>query len=159
MAKGPTPDCSCVIDTNGLHGLATATANLRARLIAALEDGTIGVPNWAWQEFRKLYKEEADGLDEHIVKRIQFNQRVHVRAAQITEDFGLGFSHGAYDDHVERYTAALAINKNYLVLTSTDNVTVYHNMDCTVQALADWDVKVDDFLARAFYLKKNIQPL
>jgi hypothetical protein len=68
---------------------------------------------------------------------------VHVRAAQITEDFGLGFSHGAYDDHVERYTAALAINKNYLVLTSTDNVTVYHNMDCTVQALADWVAEND----------------
>ena len=49
----------------------------------------------------------------------------------------------SYDDHVERYTAALAINKNYLVLTSTDNVTVYHNMDCTVQALADWVAEND----------------
>jgi hypothetical protein len=112
MAKKAEFDCSCVIDTSGLHALAGASANLKATLIAALSDGTIGVPSWAWTEFKKLYEEEAAELDQHIVKRISFNQRVHVRAAQITEELQLGFSLGAYDEHVERYTAAVALNNN-----------------------------------------------
>jgi hypothetical protein len=76
MAKQPESDCSFVIDTSGLHELATASANLKATLIARLEDGTIGVPSWAWQEFKKLYEEEAAELAEHIVKRIQFSPHV-----------------------------------------------------------------------------------
>ena len=52
MAKKPESDCSCVIDTHGLHELATASGNLKATLIARLEDGTIGVPSWTWQEFK-----------------------------------------------------------------------------------------------------------
>jgi hypothetical protein len=142
MAKKPDSDsdsdCSCVIDTSGLHQLATASGNLKATLIDFLKDGTIGVPSWAWQEFKKLYKEEAAELTEHIVKRIQFSQRVHVRAAQISEALNLGFSRGAYDDYVERYTAAIALNRGYTVLTSSDNVTAYNGMNCTVKDLADW---------------------
>ena len=60
MAKKPQSDCSCVIDTSGLHELATASGNLKATLIARLEDGTIGVPSWAWQEFKDLYEDEAE---------------------------------------------------------------------------------------------------
>ena len=63
---------------------------------------------------------------------------MHVRGPRITEELNLGFSLGAYDDHVERYTAAVALNKNYTVLTSIDNVTAYNGMNCTVKDLADW---------------------
>jgi hypothetical protein len=49
-------DCSCVIDTSGLHELATASANLKATLIARLEDGTIGVPSWACRNSRNCTK-------------------------------------------------------------------------------------------------------
>jgi hypothetical protein len=138
MAKKPESDCSCVIDTSGLHALATASGNLQATLIAGLKNGTIGVPSWVWEEFKKLYEEEAAELVEHIVKRIHFSQHVHVRAARITEALNLGFSIGAYDDHIERYTAAVALNKNYTVLTSSDNITAYNGMNCTVKDLADW---------------------
>ncbi len=138
MAKIPESECSCVIDTSGLHGIATASGNLKATLIARLKDGTIGVPSWAWQEFKKLYEEEATELAEHIVKRIPFSQPVHVRAAQITEEQHLGFSYGAYDSHVERFTAAVALNKGYTVLTSSDNVTAYDDMQCKVRDLAGW---------------------
>ena len=115
-----------------------SSGNLKATLIAGLEDGTIGVPSWAWQEFKKLYEEEAAELAKHVVKRIQFGQAVHVRAARITEELKLGFSGGAYDDHVELYTASVALNKNYTVLTSTDNVSAYNGMNCRVRDLADW---------------------
>ena len=63
---------------------------------------------------------------------------MQVRAARITEELDLGFSRGAYDEHVERYTAAVALNKSYTVLTSSDNVTAYDGMNCTVKELADW---------------------
>lgn len=143
MAKKPESACKCVIDTSGLHALAIASGNLKATLIARLEEGTVGVPSWAWQEFQKLYKEEATLLAEHIVKRIQFSQGVQVRAAQITEKLGLGFSLGAYDGYVERYTAAVAVNKNYTVLTSSDNVTAYQGMDCLVNDLEGWADELD----------------
>jgi hypothetical protein len=127
-----------VIDTNGLHEIATASGNLKATLIARLKDGTVGVPTWAWKEFKKLYPVEATQLADHIVKKIKFSQTVQVRAARITEELDLGFSRGPYDAHVERYTAAIALNKSYTVLTSSDNVTAYDGMNCTVKDLAEW---------------------
>ncbi len=115
MGKKLEPACSCVVDTHGLHEIANTSGNLKTTLVARLHDGAIGVPSWAWQEFKKLYEEEAAELAEHIAKRIQFSQAVHVRAATITEELNLGFSLGAYDAHIERYTAAVALNKNYTV--------------------------------------------
>jgi hypothetical protein len=138
MPDKPASDCGCVIDTNGLHELATASGNLKAALIARLEDGTIGVPSWAWKEFKKVYEEEAIQLTDHIVKRIQFSQAVLVRAARITEELDLGFSRGAYDPHVELYTAAVALNKTFTVLTSSENAAAYDGMNCTVKDLASW---------------------
>lgn len=142
MAKKPESDCSCVIDTNGLHELATASGNLKATLIAHLEDGTIGVPSWAMQEFRELYEDEAKGLAPHVAKRIQLSTHIEVQAARITEELHLGFSRGAYDSHVERHTAAAALNKGYIVLTSADNVDAYDGMQCTVKDLAGWAEEV-----------------
>ena len=143
MAKKPESDCSCVIDTSGLHELATASGNLKAALIARLEDGTIGVPIWAWQEFKDLYEEEAKELAPYIVKRLQLTIPVEVRAARITEELNLGFSRGAYDDHVECHTAAVALNKGYSILTSADNVTAYDGMECVVKDLADWADEIE----------------
>ena len=138
MAKKPGSDCSCVIDTSGLYDLATASGNLKATLIARLQDGTIGVPSWAWQEFKDLYEDEAKALAPHIAKRLQLSTPVEVRAARITEELNLGFSRGVYDSHIERHTAAIALNKGYTVLTSTDNVAAYDGMQCVVKDLADW---------------------
>ena len=139
MAKKPGPACSCVIDTSGLHGIATASANLKGALIARLNDGSIGVPSWAWQELRETYPEDAAVLANHIVKRFQFNAKVYARAAQITEAAGLGLSLGAYDEHVERYTAAAAyIHGGLTVLTSADNLAMYSGLECTVKDLVAW---------------------
>jgi hypothetical protein len=144
MAKEPDSDCSCVVDTFGLLEIATASANLKGAFIARLEDGTIGVPSWAWQEFQRLYEDEAASLSKHIVKRIAFSQHVHVRAAAITEELRLGFSLGAYDDHIELYTASVAINKHYTVLTSANNISAYDGMNCPVKELAVWIEEMGD---------------
>jgi len=101
-------------------------------------DGTIGVPSWAWQEFKDLYEEEAKELAPHIVKRIQLSTHVEVRAARLTEELNLGFSRGAYDNHVELHTASIALNKGHTVLTSANNVIAYDGMNCTVTDLASW---------------------
>jgi hypothetical protein len=143
MAKKPESDCSCVIDTSGLYELATASGNLKATLIARLEDGTIGVPSWAWQEFKELYEDGAKELAPHILKRLQLTTHVEVRAARITEELNLGFSRGAYDNHVERHTAAVALNKGYTVLTSANNVAAYDEMQCAVKDLAGWADEIE----------------
>src|ERR1700693_710194 len=101
MAKETKPDCSCVIDTSGLHAIANASGNLKAALLAKLEDGTIGVPSWTWQEFQTAFDDEAETIAPHITKRLQFSPQINVRAARIAEGLDLGFSRGAYDNHVE----------------------------------------------------------
>lgn len=138
MAEEPEPDCSCVIDTSGLHAIANASANLKAALLAKLEDGTIGVPSWTWQEFQTAYDDEAEAIAPHITKRLQFNQQINVRAARITEQLNLGFSRGAYDNHVELFCASVAQNKGYTVLTSSENLNAYNNFGCDVLDLETW---------------------
>jgi hypothetical protein len=94
MAKEPDSNCSCVIDTDGLHELATTSGNLKARLIARLEDGTIGVPSWAWQEFKELYEEEAKKTRS---SRCEKNTVEHARGSSGRADYGtaeLGFFAG-----------------------------------------------------------------
>lgn len=138
MAKEPKPDCSCVIDTSGLHAIANASDNLKAAFLAKLEDGSIGVPSWVWQEFQTLFEEEATIIASHINKRLQFSPQVNARAALITEGHGLGFSRGAYDNHVELFCASIAINKGYTVLTSTDNLSAYSALNCQVEDIQSW---------------------
>jgi hypothetical protein len=138
MAKEAKPDCSCVIDTSGLHAIANATGNLKAALLAKLEDGTIGVPSWTCQEFQTVFDDEAATIAPHITKRLQFSQQINVRAARIAEGLNLGFSRGAYDNHVELFCASIALNKGYMVLTSHDNLDVYDAMDCEVRDLETW---------------------
>jgi hypothetical protein len=138
MGKEPKPDCSCVIDTSGLHAIANASGNLKATLLAKLEDSTIGVPSWAWQEFQNIYDDEASAIAPHITKRLQFSPQINVRAARIAEEINLGFSRGAYDNHVELFCASIALNKGYTVLTSADNLDAYAAMGCDVQDLETW---------------------
>jgi hypothetical protein len=138
MAKNEDDPCKCVIDTHGLRQIAFASGNLKAQLTAKLSDGTIGVPSWVWQEFLNNYEEKAAELTTSISKRISFNKAVHVTAANITESMGLGFSLGAYDPHVERNCAAVAINKNLVVLTSEANLSAYDDMGCQVADLVAW---------------------
>jgi hypothetical protein len=138
MAKEPKSNCSCVVDTSALHAIANASGNLSPALIAKLENGIIGVPSWAWQEFKKIYEDEAAALSPHINKRLQFNAKINVRAARIAEELNLGFSRGVYDNHVELFTASIAFNESYTVLTSTDNISAYANMGCDVQDLESW---------------------
>ena len=148
MAKEAKPDCSCVIDTSGLHAIANASDNLKAALLAKLADGTIGVPSWAWQEFQTVFEDEAAIIAPHVGKRLQFSQQVNIRVARIAEGhLDLGFSRGAYDGHIELFCAAIAVNKNYTVLTSNENVEIYGTMGCQVQELETWigaDAQSDD---------------
>jgi hypothetical protein len=138
MTKNKGDPCKCVIDTHGLRHIAFASGNLKALFLAKLFDGTIGVPTWAWQEFQNNYEEKAAELETSISKRIRFNPAINVTVASITERMRLGFSLGAYDPHVERNCAAVAINKGLIVLTSETNLLAYSDMGCQVADLDDW---------------------
>jgi hypothetical protein len=148
MAKNKDDPCKCVIDTHGLRQIAFASGNLKTLLTAKLSDGTIGVPSWVWQEFQNNYEEKAAELAASISKRISFNQAVHITAANITERMGLGFSLGAYDPHVERNCAAVAINKSLIVLTSEAHLPAYRDMGCQVADLDAWIAELDAWIKR-----------
>jgi hypothetical protein len=138
MAKKRKSACSCVVDTSGLHLIATASANLKTALLARLADGTIGVPTWAWQELKKVYQEDAEVLAAYVKCRVQFNSKIDARAAQLTEINASGFSLGAYDEHIELYTASAAHVSGYTALTSPENLSVYDHLQCEVRDLITW---------------------
>jgi hypothetical protein len=130
--------CTCVVDTSGLHEIATASSNLKPALLARLADGRIAVPTWAWQEFSDVYPEEAQEISDQISKRLRFNAKIEARAAQLTEINASGLSIGAYDDHVELYTASAAYTNGYTALTSPTNLSAYKNLHCEVRDLISW---------------------
>jgi hypothetical protein len=131
-------ECSCVVDTDGLHGIATASGNLKTILLEHLKNGLIAVPACALKEFEELYSDEAEELKPFIKTRIFLKKAFYVGAARIADNLNSGFPRGAYDDNVELLTASIASTKGYLVLTSPAQVTVYEEMECEVSDLESW---------------------
>jgi hypothetical protein len=72
------------------------------------------------------------------------NKAIYVGAARIADQLNSGFSRGAYDNHIELYTASIASNKGYRVLTASTQVQEYNDMDCEVTDLATWVEELGD---------------
>jgi hypothetical protein len=138
MMTDDGPECPCVIDTSGLHELAMASGNLKTILLDQLKKGIIAVPTCAWQEFEALYEDEALEIAPYVTEKIIMKKAVYVGAARIADKVNSGFSRGAYDNHTELYTASIASNNGYRVLTASAQVQEYHGMDCQVSDLATW---------------------
>jgi hypothetical protein len=136
--------CACVVDTSGLHAIAAASGNLQSILLDKLKSGVIGVPACVWQEFGELYEEEVAILAPHIGNRIIMKKSTYVGAARIAEKLNSGFPRGAYDEYTELYTASIASNSGYRVLTSSDQVGQYARMDCDVVDIETWVDEIED---------------
>jgi hypothetical protein len=137
------PECSCVIDTNGLHELANASANLKTILLNYLKNGVIGVLTCVWQEFNELYDDEAAQLAPYVTVKIKMTKAVYVGAARIADKLNSGFPLGPYDNHSDLYTASIASNKGYRVLTASIQVKEYTEMECSPSDLATWVAEFD----------------
>jgi hypothetical protein len=135
--------CSCVIDTNGLHAIATASANLQPLLIEKLKSGEIGVPARAWQEFSALYEDEADLLKPHVGKKIPMKAAFRLGAARIADKLNSGFSRGTSDGNVELYVAAIAASYECPLITSADQAGEYGRMECVAIDFETWVKKLD----------------
>ena len=135
--------CSCVVDTSGLHAIATASANLQSVLLDKLKSGVIGVPACAWQEFEELYEDEIAILGPYISSKIIMKRSTYVGAARIADKLNSGFPRGAYDGHVELYTASIASNNGCRVLTASDQVNQYAKMDCDVIDIETWVEEIE----------------
>jgi hypothetical protein len=136
-----TAQCSCVVDTDGLHSIAVASGNLKAILLDRLRTGIIAVPAAAWREFEKAYEEEAATLKPFITRRIIMKRAYYIGAARIADKLDSGFPRGPYDDNVELITASVASANGYDILTSTAQLTVYEEMGCEACDLETWIAK------------------
>jgi hypothetical protein len=143
MIEGPAK-CSCVVDTSGLHAIAAATGNLQSILLEKLSSGVIGVPACVWQEFSDLYEEEVAILAPHVGDKIALRKSTYIGAARIAEKLNSGFSRGAYDHYTELYTASIALNNGYRLLTSWDQVDQYVRMACDVVDVKTWVAELED---------------
>lgn len=143
MAKEDSP-CSCVVDTSGLHAIATASGNLQTILLDKLKQGVIGVPACAMQEFQILYEDEVSIIAPHLTNKIIMRKATYSGAARIAEKLNSGFSRGAYDNHTELYTASIALSNGYRVLTSMDQVAEYEKMECNAVDIETWVGQLDE---------------
>jgi hypothetical protein len=130
--------CLCILDTDGLHRIATASGNLKSTLLDHLENGLIGVPSCVWHEFEELYEEEAEALKPFLTTRIIMKRGYYVGAARIADNLNSGFPRGAYDDSVELFTAAIASAKGCRIITSLAQVSVYEAMGCEATDQETW---------------------
>jgi hypothetical protein len=132
------PKCLCVVDTDGLYRIATASENLRPVLIDLLTKGVIGVPTCAWQEFEKLYEDEAAELKEYVAVRINMRPAYYAGAARIADKLNSGFPRGSHDECVELWTGAIATAYDCIILTSAAQVKEYQKMECEASELEEW---------------------
>jgi hypothetical protein len=109
-----------------------------------LKSGAIGVPACAWQEFSELYEEEVAILAPHIGNKIIMKRSTYVGAARIADRLDSGFPRGAYDNNTELYTASIASNGGYRVLTSSDQVSQYAGMECDSVDIETWVEELED---------------
>lgn len=138
------PKCSSVIDTSGLHELAMASGNLKTILLDQLKQGIIAVPTCVWQEFEVLYEDEAANIAPYVTQKIIMKKAIYVGAARIADKLNSGFSRGAYDNHTELYTASIASNNGFCVLTASAQVREYNGMDCEVTDLVTWVEEIEE---------------
>jgi hypothetical protein len=136
--------CTCIVDTDGLHGIAKASGNQKGILLDFLKSGVIGVPVCAWQEFGKLYEDEAASLEPFVTTRIIMKRAYYIAAARSADRLNSGFPRGSYDDNVELITASIALSNGYRILTSSAQTTIYEGMQCDVSDLDEWVEQLGD---------------
>jgi hypothetical protein len=136
--------CSYIIDTGGLHDIATATGNLKTIALNHLKKGDVAVSSWAWQELKEAYPDEAEELSHFITKRVIMKQSISVGAARIAERLNSGFSTSPYDNHTRLFTAAAAASNGYRVITSESDLSAYENMGCDVCDVQTWIDELHD---------------
>jgi hypothetical protein len=130
------PECACVVDCSGLHEIASLKSdNLKSLFLDQQKKGIISC---VWQEFRDLYDDEASALELYVTIKINMKKAYYLGAARIADKLNSGFSRGAYDRLTDLYTASIAWNEEYQLLTSTSQLKYYEGMDCKVSDLVAW---------------------
>jgi rRNA-processing protein FCF1 len=137
------PECSCVIDTEGLRALVTASANLRAILLEQMKIGVIAVPTCVWNEFKDLYEEDAADIAPNVTNKINLNIAYRSGAARLADKMNSGLPRGPYDEQTDLYTASIASIEGYVVLTSSAHISEYDGLDCDVSDLESWAEEFD----------------
>ncbi|QIG96574.2 hypothetical protein [Bradyrhizobium sp. 6(2017)] len=132
------PECLCIIDTDGLHAIATASGNLKTVLTDMLNVGAIGVPSIALKEFRKLFADEAAELEPFISKKISMKKAFYLGAARIAERTNSGFPRGAHDENVELYVGAISLTSGCTIVTSAAQAAIYGGMGCDASEISSW---------------------
>jgi hypothetical protein len=138
MMSSGDAQCSCIVDTDGLYAIATASGNLKTVLTDMLSAGAIGVPAVALKEFRKLFEEEAAELEPFITKKIAMKKAFYAGAARIAERLNSGFSRGRHDENVELYVGAIAFTSGCPIVTSALQAAVYSTMGCEASEISTW---------------------
>jgi hypothetical protein len=138
MMSEDSPECTHLCDCAALHEIAVASANVKPLYLDQLKNGSFGVPAQVLKEFRDLYEEEAAELVPQIAVVISLNKTYRAAAARIADSTRRGFPRRPYDGDTDLYTAAIALVKNYTIMTTTQQAPEYDGMGCQVTDLDTW---------------------
>jgi hypothetical protein len=130
MSNGAS--CIGVLDTDGLYAICELSDNEKQVLLDKLKLGEIEVPIIVLKEFKNLYPDKVNLIEESIYIKIKQNEKYRIGAASIADKLNSKFPRSSYDSDVELITAAIAKSKNYSVITSIKQSTVYKSMEVGV---------------------------
>jgi hypothetical protein len=137
------PKPTCTVDCTGLLQISTIilkskSNSLKAFFIEQLESGQIAVPAVVWQEFEEIFDDAAEGVKDHITKKITFRQKYTIGAAALADKTNSQFPRGAYDRQSDYYAASISVVEGITLLTDPDQLGYFAHMGCTVADPMSW---------------------
>jgi len=119
-----------IVDCAGLHEIATTSSNsLKAACLDLLAQGVIAVPARVWQEFKEIYEDEAEELEAYVADRIRLTRVYRQGVARMAEKSNSSLNLSPYDMHSDLYAAAIAFVEGLTVLTTTNHVVFYEQLE------------------------------
>lgn len=136
MTKGSS--IACIVDTHGLHAIATASGNRKAILLEQLSTGAIAVPSFVFHEFSTIYEDEAQSISSAIHTKLKRKDAYYIGAASIADKYSTGFPSGAYDESVELHVASVAMVHDCHILTTPEQLDLYTKLGRTAYDADAW---------------------
>jgi hypothetical protein len=127
MPNHPTP---FVFDLHACKMWAEASGNEAQVVLSDLQSGEALIFNRVWNEFAKVYSEQASAVDAGQFTRPRVTEEHRMSAAALAEKSNATFGRrGPYDQCIEWCVAGLACCGPYTIVTDTRRKALYQKLD------------------------------
>jgi hypothetical protein len=127
MINHPTP---FVFDLQACRMWAEASGNEAQVVLGDLQSGEALIFNRVWNEFKKVYSDQAAGVAANGFSRPRVTEEHRMTAAALADKSNATFGRkGPYDQCIEWCVAGLACCGPYTIVTDERRKPLYQNVD------------------------------